>query len=247
MVELTRKQRELARRAAEILSVAKPILINEGFQALSMDRVAAQMEYAKGTIYNLFPNKEEIVLALAVQGMDLRRELFEYASQVEGGTRRKLMAIGVACEYFTSSCNNDFFIEQLIRNHHIWDKSSDHRQAMIRQCEERCMHVVAGMVHQAIEAGDLLMPGELNPAEMVFGFWAISYGSQILTHSSPSLQAVGVFNPVQAIRVHFTTLLNGFNWRPCLDWETSNEWMNELTEQLADEFKAIVIAREGKS
>ncbi|MCU0710905.1 MAG: TetR/AcrR family transcriptional regulator [Pirellula sp.] len=66
MVELTRKQRELERRAAEILAVAKPILINEGFQALSMDRVAAQMEYAKGTIYNHFPNKEEIVLALLV-------------------------------------------------------------------------------------------------------------------------------------------------------------------------------------
>ncbi|MFN7877617.1 MAG: TetR/AcrR family transcriptional regulator [Pirellula sp.] len=247
MVEITRKQRELERRAAEILSVAKPILIGEGFQALSMDRVAAQMEYAKGTIYNHFPNKEEIVLALAVQGMDLRRELFECASHVEGGTRRKLMAIGVACEYFTSSCHDNFFIEQLIRNHHIWDKSSDHRQQLIRQCEECCMHVVAGIVQQAIEAGDLSMPGELNPAEMVFGFWAISYGSQILTHSSPSLQAVGVFNPVQAIRVHFTTLLNGFNWKPSLDWETSNAWMNELTEQLAEKFKAIVESREGKS
>ena len=109
------------------------------------------------------------------------------------------------------------------------------------------MHVVAGLVHQAVEMRDLLMPGELNPAEMVFGFWAISYGSQILTHSSPSLQAVGVFNPVQAIRVHFTTLLNGFNWQPRLDWETSNSWMNELSEQLADKFKAIVDSRKGAS
>ena len=56
MVELTRKQREMERRTSEILRVARPILITEGVQGLSMDRVASQMEYAKGTIYNHFPN-----------------------------------------------------------------------------------------------------------------------------------------------------------------------------------------------
>ncbi len=50
MTQLTRKQREIERRTREILSVARPILLEEGFHGLSMDRVAAQMEYAKGTI-----------------------------------------------------------------------------------------------------------------------------------------------------------------------------------------------------
>ncbi len=51
-----------------------------------MDRVAAQMEYAKGTIYNHFPNKEEIVLALAVEAMQLRRRLFERAIAATGSS-----------------------------------------------------------------------------------------------------------------------------------------------------------------
>ena len=69
MVELTRKQRELERPSVKILQVSRPILITEGFQGLSMERVVSQMEYAKGTIYNHFPNKEEIVLALAVESI----------------------------------------------------------------------------------------------------------------------------------------------------------------------------------
>jgi AcrR family transcriptional regulator len=59
MVELTRKQREIEQRTREILRVAKPILLREGFHALTMDRVAALMQYAKGTIYNHFPHKDK--------------------------------------------------------------------------------------------------------------------------------------------------------------------------------------------
>ena len=44
MVELTRKQREMEQRTKEILRIARPILIAEGFQALSMGRVASKME-----------------------------------------------------------------------------------------------------------------------------------------------------------------------------------------------------------
>ena len=82
---LTRKQRELERRTREILKVAKPILVREGFHALTMDRVASLMEYAKGTIYNHFPHKEEIVLALANDAMRLRKRLFEEAVSGEIG------------------------------------------------------------------------------------------------------------------------------------------------------------------
>ena len=124
MVELTRKQREMERRTSEILRVARPILITEGVQGLSMDRVASQMEYAKGTIYNHFPNKEEIVLALAVESMELRRNLFEQSAFVAGPARFRMMALGAACEFFTSHCTDDFLVEQCIRNHSIWDKSS---------------------------------------------------------------------------------------------------------------------------
>jgi len=239
MVELTRKQREMEQRTSEILRVARPILISEGFLALSMDRVASQMEYAKGTIYNHFPNKEEIVLALAAESMELRRKLFERAVRNGGEARTRMMGLGAACEFFTQHCTDDFALEQWVRNQGIWDKSTEQRQNLIRQCEGRCMELVSSIVRDALVENTLQLPDTLTAEELVFGFWAINYGSQILTHTSPSLPALGINNPANAIRIHCCTLLNGFNWRPHMDYATYTHEMANLLRQLVPMFWTI--------
>ena len=240
MSQLTRKQREMERRAREILAVARPILLEEGFQGLSMDRVAAQMEYAKGTIYNHFPNKEEIVLALAVEGMQLRRELFSRAVAFTGSSRERLAAVGAACEYFVSHCFDDFRIEQLLRQVNIWDKTSEHRQNTIRQYETSCISLVSTIVQAAIDSGDLQPPPNMSPPEIVFGFWAICYGSQVLAHSSPSLQAVGIRDFGEAMRVHLNCLCNGFSWQPIMDWEEHFKVMESVHQQLSADFQHVI-------
>ena len=115
-----------------------------------MERVATQMEYAKGTIYSHFPNKEEIVLAIAVESMELRRNLFEQSAYVTGAARLRMMALGVACEFYTQHCTEDFLVEQCIRNQSIWDRSSEQRQNLIRQCEGQCLEIVAGIVRNRL-------------------------------------------------------------------------------------------------
>ena len=239
MVELTRKQREIEHRANEILRVARPILVAEGFQGLSMDRVAAQMEYAKGTIYNHFPNKEEIVLALAVQSMELRLKLFEQSVFIHGPARLRMMALGASCEFFTQHCTDDFQLEQWIRNQGIWDKSSEQRQNLIRHCEGKCMGIVVGIVRDAISRDELVLPDTLSAEELVFGFWAINYGSQILTYTSPSLPSLGINNPANAVRIHCCTLLNGFGWLPHMDRAQYSEEMTRIIGLLEPKFWAL--------
>jgi AcrR family transcriptional regulator len=241
----TRKKREMERRTAEILSVARPILLGEGFQALSMDRVAARMEYAKGTIYNHFRNKEEIVLALAHQGMQLRQALFARAVQIDRPSRIKLMGVGAACEYFVSNCFDHFRIEQLLRQENIWDKSSAESQNLIRSCEGCCIGMVASVVEDAIQAGDLQPPTGMNPQEIVFGFWALSYGSQSLAHTSPSLQASGIRNPIQAMRIHISSLCNGLGWQPIRTWQEDLQLMESVHAEFAKDFQQLVQFHQG--
>jgi AcrR family transcriptional regulator len=202
MVTISRKQREIAEREAQILRIARPILLREGYQALSMDRLASLMEYAKGTLYNHFPNKEEIVIALAVESMGLRLEMFEFAVSLFKNPREQLCAIGAACEIYTRQCAEHFAMEQWIRNSLIWDKSSSERQDLIRVTEGRCMGVVSKTVATALASGDLTLPADLSPEEMIFGFWSINYGSNLLTASSPSLAKLGIHDAPKAIRRH---------------------------------------------
>jgi AcrR family transcriptional regulator len=236
MATVTRKQREMIEREAQILRLARPILLREGYQALSMDRLASLMEYAKGTIYNHFPNKEEIVLALAVESMELRFQLFQAASQGAPGTRERLIYVGAACEFYANELPEHFAIEEWIRNSTIWDKSSPKRQELIRQCEQKCMSVVAAIVHDALVSGELELSDGLSPAELIFGFWSLNYGSQVLAATSPSLLSVGVSDAPKAIRHHCLTLLNGFNWKPAMDWSSHSAWMDRFRNELRAQF-----------
>lgn len=239
MVTPSRKQREIQEREAQILKLARPILLREGYQALSMDRLATLMEYAKGTLYNHFPNKEEIVLALAIESMELRLRMFEAASIASRVPRERLLAIGAACELYTQSCADHFAIEDWIRNSTIWDKSSTARQDLIRQCEGRCMSIVSGIVRDAVAHGDLKLENDLTAEEMIFGFWAINYGSQVLAATSPSLVSLGVPSAPRAIRHHCFTLLNGFGWQPIGDFpdhiKTMDRFGDLLRKQFADQ------------
>lgn len=233
METLSRKQREIHDRERQILALARPILVKEGYQALSMDRLAAKMEYAKGTLYNHFPNKEEIVAALAIESLELRRSMFERASMLSPQSRQRMVAIGCACDLYAVNCAEHFAVEQMLRNSVIWEKSSEKRQSLIRQCELRAMSIVAGVVRDAVAAGDLQIPESMTAEELVFGFWSLTYGSHVLIASSPSLPDIGVNHPVRSIRYHGWTLMNGYQWLPLMSFEETEALMHSLAERIA--------------
>src|SRR4051812_34099941 len=100
MSTLTRKQREIQQRETLLLDVARTMLMEHGFAGLSMDRLAEATEYSKGTIYQHFSTKEDLVAALAVQSVKYRAELFDRANTLSGHPRERMFAIGVADEMF---------------------------------------------------------------------------------------------------------------------------------------------------
>ncbi len=233
MKTLSPKQREIHERERQILELARPILLDEGYHALSMDRLAVQMQYAKGTLYNHFPNKEEIVAALALEALELRLSMFERASLLSSHSRERMMAIGCACDLYTIQCSEHFAVEQLLRNSVVWEKSSRRRQELIQQYELRSMSIVAGIVRDAMAAGDLQLAPRMKAEELVFGFWALTYGSHVLIASSPSLPDIGVSDPVRSIRYHAWTLMNGYGWLPCYSFEETERIMDVFAERIS--------------
>ena len=52
-------------------------MIEHGSHGLGMDRVAELLQYSKGTIYNHFSCKEEIIIALAIQTTEKRTRMLD--------------------------------------------------------------------------------------------------------------------------------------------------------------------------
>lgn len=214
MATKTRKQRELRERESRILDVAKDHLLHGGYLGLSMDRIATEIEYSKGTIYQHFRNKEEILIALANEAQQKRTRLFDLAAQQPGRPRHRLAAVGGAAETFVERFPHHFMVEQIVRISSIWEKTSDERKNVMRSCERRCMEIVGGIVRDGIASGDLQLLDGMQPEDVVFGVWSLYYGAQTILTSSEPLQEIGIRDGLTVVRQSVDRMLDGHNWQP---------------------------------
>src|SRR5258708_6647472 len=63
-----------ARRRQKIVQAATKLFATLGYSACDMERVAARLKIAKGTIYLYFPSKEKLFLACVDAGMTQMRQ-----------------------------------------------------------------------------------------------------------------------------------------------------------------------------
>ena len=63
------RDREAVRRA--ILDAARELFVVEGFQNVSIRKIAERIEYSPAAIYGYFPSKDDIFFALAEEGLRL--------------------------------------------------------------------------------------------------------------------------------------------------------------------------------
>lgn len=214
MDTLTPKKREILERETRILEVARPMVVHEGYHRLNMDRIAEEVQYSKGTIYNHFSCKEEIIIALAIQNIAKRTELFQKAAQFKGCSRYRMIAIGEAAEKFVRDYPDYFQFEQILQLASVREKTSEKRQSVIRACELQCMSIVAGVVRDAIAAEDLVLPKAISPEKLVFGLWSLTSGAYSIIFNSDSLEQMGLDDPFATVRDHFAAILDGYQWAP---------------------------------
>ena len=63
-----RQDRERQAVTASILSAARDLFVAEGYQSVSIRKIAERIEYSPAAIYSYFASKDDIFLALAVEG-----------------------------------------------------------------------------------------------------------------------------------------------------------------------------------
>src|SRR5262245_54687032 len=67
------RDRKSVRRA--ILDAARELFVAEGFQNVSIRKIAERIEYSPAAIYGYFPSKDDIFFALAEEGFRLLCDL----------------------------------------------------------------------------------------------------------------------------------------------------------------------------
>lgn len=88
--KLPRREREKLRQRQEILSAALDLFSQKGYHNVSMNEIAERAEFAIGTLYKFFQNKEDLYKALLLQQCDRYEEAVTQAISEPEGEVEKL-------------------------------------------------------------------------------------------------------------------------------------------------------------
>merc|ERR1711916_85666 len=89
-----RKKRQLAEREQHFLDQAWEMIQRDGVLKLQMSKLAAECEYAVGTLYLHFSSKEDLLLELAIRSVQDRLALYQQAVSWQAPSRHRMLEKG---------------------------------------------------------------------------------------------------------------------------------------------------------
>ena len=234
---LSRKQRELLEREQLILDTAQSMLHNHGYNYLTMDRIAETIEYSKGTIYNHFASKEDLVCALGCRCISNLIDVFELAYNYDGSSRERYSAIGIGYSLYHQLHPMDCRNIQTVKNNAVREKLSEDKLIEMQSLEHKITQIAHSIVQEAIDCGDLDKKYQPDVSTIVFGCWSMHYGALILDQSDIPLDKLG-FNPVVNMLWHNTnTFLDGYQWLPLSTAADTDKLFNKISSALFEDEK----------
>ena len=163
----SRKQRELREREELFLDVARRLLLERGFHGLTMDRIAEETEYSKGTIYLHFGCKEELIVELGKRSRKQRLELIERGAAFRGRPRERVFATGVAVEIHARLFPDDVRIWEIMNAESIIEKIPANRQPDLKASDIAVIEILVQLVQEAVACGDLHLRPDDSPQEIL--------------------------------------------------------------------------------
>ena len=222
-----RKQRELAQRHSLFLGIGRKLLHEHGFHQLSMDSVAEFAEYSKGTLYQHFSCKEELLVQLCIERMSGLQVMIERAATYEGSHRERLLAAQIGHELWLNIEPLDIYMLQNVHADGVLNKVTAESLTAFRQRERNILNLFASFFQNAIDDGSL-PSNDLNAAELLYGVWSMCYGGQLLRSFSTPLTEMGVREPGNTITTLLQVMLNGLGWEPLMSPDETLALINHL-------------------
>ncbi len=88
---MSRKEREKDARQQEILKAARELFVSKGFRETTLDDIARHAEFGKGTLYNYFASKEDLLFGIIEQVIEETLAIARESVAEPGGVREKLL------------------------------------------------------------------------------------------------------------------------------------------------------------
>ncbi|GAA0368442.1 TetR/AcrR family transcriptional regulator [Bowmanella denitrificans] len=235
-----KRQQAIAEREQELLCLAEKLMEEHGFSGLTMDKLVAACDYSKGTVYNHFSSKEDLICALCSKCMTLELELFARAITFDGNGRERVLAVCFA--YWLHAVLNPtlFYCVLIAKTPAVAERASPARLegqlALEMQLSDTCNSLFAA----AVDSGDLPKPTSLPFEAFSFAAWATAFGTNALLQAASTSQLIKGLDAQQALLFNTNLLLDGMQWTPLSSqWNYQGSWQRIGKELFADELRTL--------
>lgn len=199
-----RREREKAEIREKILEAARDLFVNEGYEAVSMRKIADRIEYSPTAIYLHFKDKEAVMRELCdTDFYALAQELQEIAKIPD--PLQRLNATGRAYAQFALTHPNHYRLMFMTPHPH---PEEDEHSIEKGNPEEDAYAFLRGIVAEAVATGRFL-PGFEDPDLIAQTMWAGMHGVvslQIAKHNDDWVD----WRPVEErIELMVETLIRG--------------------------------------
>lgn len=157
-----------------ILSTARSIIAEGGIDSLSMRTLADAIDYSPSALYKYFDNKEALIYAIALQGLDELAQALHTAIDSHDDYFDKFAATGrayLAYAFANPELYKLMFSSPLYEVHTDFISAAQHEDAF---------QVMVGLFKAGIEAGVFKARPDYGAFEMAFHSWVTVHGLVML-------------------------------------------------------------------
>jgi AcrR family transcriptional regulator len=167
-----RRERERTETRDLILDAARELFISEGYEGVSMRKVAEKIEYSPTAIYVHFPNKQDLFLELCHSDFRKLAETFTRLEQLPDPVER-LRRLGMA--YVEFGLQNPQHYRMMFMTSHPPLPEKDETKMGKGNPEEDAYAFLRHCVQKAIDAGAFW--ADLSDADLIAQtLWAATHG-----------------------------------------------------------------------
>ena len=171
----SREQRKSDRRRS-ILETAALLFAEHGFAECDMERVAAALKVAKGTLYLYFPGKQELFLACVEWGMaEMQRVVIEAAHLESDPFRQIARSIRAYLEFFDQ---HPQYVELLIQERAMF---RERKRGAYFEHREELRHFFRGVYGELVSRG--VFRSDLPLDRLLDSVGALLYGTMLFNNA----------------------------------------------------------------
>lgn len=234
-------EESLQAREDELLESALSIIETDGVAGLNMDKLVARVPYSKGTIYNHFSSKEDLLTGLCCQGMRILEDLFSRAEAFNGNTRERVIAQHLAYLLYALLYPNRFLLVISAMSPTLFERTSEQRREEIQSLETDLLGTVLSIIDDAITKGDLALPTHMERSQVAFANWSIGFGTiALLAGDTESCECRRNLKIDRDLMINANLMLDGLGWKPLSsEMDSGSTIQRVLDEIFADEMRLL--------